>query len=253
MFSSWTSKSRWDKTLAPALVAAGLLLAAGAIRAGGPPWGVPSGWPWDRLKTHGYDEKPPATPPPANVTRPPVRYTLAITVLPQKAEVPKEKMDVAAVMAYLPEDALLWIGDYQTKQRGTLREFESPSLKRGAKYTYGVRLVWFEDGHWVSETKELPVSAGEMTCLFLTKPSAIAAALAELPPEDRKMAEQQRFCAVQPENPLGAMGKPTKLTIRGQPVFLCCPDCAEKARENPDKTLAVLKELKRKGARTPPK
>jgi len=49
------------------------------------------------------------------------------------------------------------------------------------------------------------------------------------------------------------MGAPTKVTIRGQPVFLCCADCAEKARENPDKTLAKVKELKAKGARTPPK
>jgi uncharacterized protein (TIGR03000 family) len=169
------------------------------------------------------------------------------------AEAPREKADLAMVMAYVPENALLWFNGEPTKQRGVLREFESPPLEAGKKYTYQVRLVWFEEGHWVSETKELPVSAGEMTCLFLTKPSAIAAALAELPEEDRKLATEQRVCVVQSQTPLGAMGPPLKMTLKGQPVFLCCEDCAEKARKDPDKTLAKLKELKAKNVGAPPK
>jgi uncharacterized protein (TIGR03000 family) len=235
------------------LVVAGVLAIRSAAPAG-PPFqaGDKVGWPWQtRPKIHGYDEKPPAAPPPANVTRPPAKYTITITVYPQTAEAPRERANTAEVMAYVPENALLWFDGEPTKQRGVLREFESPPLQAGKKYAYQVRLVWFEEGHWVSETKKLPVSAGEMTCLFLTKPSAITAALAELPEEDRKSAEQQRFCAVQTHNPLGAMGRPFKLTIKGQPLFLCCEDCAEVARKNPDDTLAKAKELKAKNARPP--
>jgi uncharacterized protein (TIGR03000 family) len=205
-----------------------------------------------RPKIHGYDEtKIAATPPPANVTRPPTKYTITITVLPQSGA--QGETNAASITAHLPEDAQLWIDDYRTKQRGMLRHFESPSLKPGTKYRYTARVVWFEDGHWVSQTKDLPVSAGAVSCLFLTKTSALADALAELSPEDKKLAEQQRFCPIQPANQLGAMGPPVKVTIKGQPVFLCCKDCEEKARQDPDRTLATLKELRAKGAKTSPK
>jgi membrane fusion protein, copper/silver efflux system len=51
----------------------------------------------------------------------------------------------------------------------------------------------------------------------------IRAYLAKLSPEDRRLAEQQRFCAVQKENSrLGSMGVPVKLLLKGRPVFLCC-------------------------------
>jgi uncharacterized protein (TIGR03000 family) len=237
------SKRGW---LPPAMCLA--LLVAGLL-AGGSPASRPPGWPWDqRPKIHGYDERPAANPPPANVTRPPERYTITITVLPRTDA--QAETNAAWITAHLPEDAQLWIGDYQTRQRGMLRHFESPPLTPGTKYSYTVRLVWFEDGHWVSETKDLPVSAGVISCLFLTKNNAIRDTLAELPPEDRKLAEQQQFCPIQPANQLGAMGTPVKVMLKGQPVFLCCKDCVEKARKEPDKTLAKLKELKAKNAGT---
>jgi hypothetical protein len=76
----------------------------------------------------------------------------------------------------------------------------------------------------------------------------IAAALDKLSPEDRKLAEAQKFCAVDSENRLGAMGKPAKIMVKGEPVFLCCKHCVEEAEKDPDKTLAKLKELKAKTA-----
>ena len=204
MFTFWNRREQ-SIVLCLALVASGLLMGALAASVGGPPWGKPSGWPWDqRPKIHGYDEKPPPTPPPANVTRPPVRYTITITVLPRTDA--QGEANTAWITAHLPEDAQLWIGDYQTRQRGMLRHFESPPLTLGTKYSYTARLVWFEDGQWVSDTKKLPVSAGAISCLFLTKNNAIRDALAELSPEDRKLAEQQQFCPIQPANQLGAMG-----------------------------------------------
>jgi uncharacterized protein (TIGR03000 family) len=228
------------------LFMAAMLPLAPAVSAGEPPRG---GWPWERRPAiHGYDDRPPTTAAPAEVKRAPVKYTITITVYPQMAQAPPEKQNIAVVMAYVPEHARVWFDGEPTQQTGVLREYQTPPLRPGKKYTYQVRLVWFEDGHWVKETKEVPVRAGQMACLYLTKPAAIAAALAKLPAEDRKRAEQQRFCAVQPDNPLGALGPPVKVTIKGQPVFLCCKDCAEQARKDPDKTLARLEELKKKKA-----
>jgi uncharacterized protein (TIGR03000 family) len=214
----------------------------------------PLNWPWMKQpKMYGYEERPPVTPPPAQVTRPPMKYTVTITVLPQTSKNPAEQANTATVMARVPENAMIWFNDEPTRQRGELREFDSPPLEIGKKYSYHARFVWFEEGHWVSETKEVPIAAGEMSCVYLTKPAAMAAALAELPAEDRRLAEEQRFCAVKPETPLGAMGPPVKVGIKGQAVFLCCEDCAEEARQNPDKTLAEVKALRAKSAGTPRK
>jgi Cu(I)/Ag(I) efflux system membrane fusion protein len=75
--------------------------------------------------------------------------------------------------------------------------------------------------------------------------------LAKLSAEDRRLAEAQKFCAVLPSNRLGAMGVPVKVMLEGQPVFLCCPGCEEKAKANPTQTLRKAEELKR--AATAPK
>ncbi len=76
------------------------------------------------------------------------------------------------------------------------------------------------------------------------KAAKIKAKLAELSDDDRKLAEEQKYCPVDPDNVLGTMGKPVKVMIRDRPVFLCCPLCVEEAKANPDKTLAKVKELK---------
>jgi hypothetical protein len=79
----------------------------------------------------------------------------------------------------------------------------------------------------------------------------IRASLAKLPPEDRKLAEEQRFCAVMNQNRLGSMGTPVKVVLQDQTVFLCCKGCSKKAQNNPEKTLAKAKELRAKHAASP--
>ena len=75
------------------------------------------------------------------------------------------------------------------------------------------------------------------------KEADIQAALAKLKPEDRKLAEAQKFCAVLTKNRLGMMGAPVKVMIKDKPVFLCCKMCQAKATANPDKTLATVADL----------
>jgi hypothetical protein len=75
--------------------------------------------------------------------------------------------------------------------------------------------------------------------------------LAELSPEDRKLAEAQKYCAVNTNDRLGnsEMGvPPVKIMIKDQPVFLCCGGCKKDALKDPDKTLASVAKLKEKAA-----
>jgi hypothetical protein len=81
--------------------------------------------------------------------------------------------------------------------------------------------------------------------------SSIQANLKKLGDEDRKQAEEQKFCAVLHENRLGSMGVPMKVVIQDQPVFLCCDGCETKARAHADRTLAKVKELREMTMQSP--
>jgi hypothetical protein len=83
-----------------------------------------------------------------------------------------------------------------------------------------------------------------------SKDGKIQAAMAKLDPEDRKLAEAQEWCAVEEENKLGGMGKPVKVTVKGQSVFVCCSMCKDRATADPDKTLAKVEELKAKHSKS---
>jgi Cu(I)/Ag(I) efflux system membrane fusion protein len=80
----------------------------------------------------------------------------------------------------------------------------------------------------------------------------IRANRARLTARDRELVEAQEFCAVLKHNRLGSMGKPVRLTLNGQPVFICCPACRSKARANPGQTLATVAALKKKNSPSTP-
>lgn len=73
----------------------------------------------------------------------------------------------------------------------------------------------------------------------------VNAAMAKLNDEDRKAAEAQRFCAVMEKSRLGTMGVPVKAVIEGQPAFLCCKACTDRAMADPKATLAKIAKLKK--------
>jgi hypothetical protein len=74
--------------------------------------------------------------------------------------------------------------------------------------------------------------------------------LAKLSPEDRAIAEKQKYCVEESDERLGgAMGVPIKLIIKGETVFICCGGCKKNALKDPDKTLAKAKELREKNAK----
>ncbi len=84
-----------------------------------------------------------------------------------------------------------------------------------------------------------PAAAGEE--------AEVRAALAKLGAQDRQLAEAQRLCPLTGK-PLGSMGTPVKVMLKGHAVFLCCEGCEDQAKGDADQTLAKVKELK---ARTP--
>jgi YHS domain-containing protein len=67
--------------------------------------------------------------------------------------------------------------------------------------------------------------------------------LVELSPEDRAAAIRQGVCPVSGE-PLGSMGTPKKVTVKGQTVFLCCPGCEEEAKEQAEEVLKKVAGFK---------
>jgi hypothetical protein len=77
----------------------------------------------------------------------------------------------------------------------------------------------------------------------------IQANLDKLTPEDRALAEEQKFCAHMTEEPLGKMGVPIKLMVKGEPVFVCCQGCDKKVLDDPDAALATVKRLKEQNAK----
>ncbi len=60
--------------------------------------------------------------------------------------------------------------------------------------------------------------------------------IAELPPAEQVAALRQRTCPVTQE-PLGSMGKPIRVTVAGQSIFVCCEGCVSAVQRNPQKYL----------------
>lgn len=66
----------------------------------------------------------------------------------------------------------------------------------------------------------------------------------QLSATDRAAALAQGICPIT-DAPLGSMGVPPKITVKGQTVFLCCAGCEPKVKRDPDKVLKKLAETKK--------
>jgi uncharacterized protein (TIGR03000 family) len=212
-------------------------------------------WPWN-VGSGVYSEpasRAPA-PEPSVPPQPPRKYQVRTYTLPEKTT--GEDVNSVELVAHLPEDADIWFeGQQMARRQVEMREFISPPLTPGVNYVYDIRVNWAEEGRRAEQALKVRVQAGEIICLDLRDVNnkdlraEIKANLDKLSPEDREAAEAQGFCPVQENNPLGSMAKPVKVVLKGEPVFLCCPGCREKAERSPEQTLARAKELKAKKAK----
>jgi multidrug efflux pump subunit AcrA (membrane-fusion protein) len=76
----------------------------------------------------------------------------------------------------------------------------------------------------------------------------IRVALSKLSPADRALAEAQKICPVTDE-PLGVMGTPVKVMVKGRPVFVCCKGCDAEAVDRADEVLRKVDERKKAGGK----
>ena len=65
------------------------------------------------------------------------------------------------------------------------------------------------------------------------------ASVNKLDEADRKIALEQKLCPITGAH-LGAMGKPVKVMLKDQAVFLCCEGCEDDAKAKPEAVLAKL-------------
>jgi uncharacterized protein (TIGR03000 family) len=63
-------------------------------------------------------------------------------------------------MVNVPAGAQLWFDGKATTTTGSIRQFDSPPLTPGSRYSYEVRARWNENGHEVTQTQQVEVSAG---------------------------------------------------------------------------------------------
>jgi hypothetical protein len=73
----------------------------------------------------------------------------------------------------------------------------------------------------------------------------LRANLAQLGPEDQRLAEEQKYCPMMEGIRLGETGRPCKVTVKGVSTFVCCESCVQAAEEDPEEALAKIRKLKR--------
>jgi uncharacterized protein (TIGR03000 family) len=66
----------------------------------------------------------------------------------------------AHVDVSVPPDAEIWFEGSKMTSTGSVREFRSPPLAPGSRYAYAVRARWNENGHEVTQTQQVRVTAG---------------------------------------------------------------------------------------------
>jgi len=95
-----------------------------------------------------------------------------------------------------------------------------------------------------ADCKTVALEDPKATLAKVEKLKKVNVALSKLAPDDRQIAETQRYCAIQNKSVLGSMGTPLKVILEGKPVFLCCGGCKKSALANPKAALATVEKLK---------
>jgi hypothetical protein len=72
------------------------------------------------------------------------------------------------------------------------------------------------------------------------EPKVVKQDLAGLSPDDRELAIAQGSCPVTGK-PLGSMGIPPRVVVKGRQLFLCCKGCETTLGSSPEKYLPRLK------------
>jgi len=74
------------------------------------------------------------------------------------------------VTVTVPPDAQVWFEGTKTNASGSIREYQSPPLTPGQRYTYTIRATWNQDGQPVTQEQKVTVTAGEHVNVTFPKP-----------------------------------------------------------------------------------
>jgi uncharacterized protein (TIGR03000 family) len=66
----------------------------------------------------------------------------------------------ARMTVIVPPTAEVSIDDTMTLSKGAVRQYDSPPLTPGTRYTYDIKASWNENGHEVTQTQRVEVTAG---------------------------------------------------------------------------------------------
>lgn len=89
--------------------------------------------------------------------------------------------NVVHITARVPADAELWFEGSKTVSKGPVRVFQSPPLTPGVRYTYDLRARWNENGHEVTQTQKVEVTAGDDINVSFPMPSKTAGQASAVP------------------------------------------------------------------------
>jgi uncharacterized protein (TIGR03000 family) len=67
---------------------------------------------------------------------------------------------IAHVTVNVPTDAQVWFNNTMTTPTGAVREFSSPALTPGSRYTYDIQARWKENSREVTQAQRIEVAAG---------------------------------------------------------------------------------------------
>jgi uncharacterized protein (TIGR03000 family) len=66
----------------------------------------------------------------------------------------------AQITVSVPADAEIWFEGTKMTSTGSVREYQSPPLTPGSRYTYDIRARWNENEHEVTQTQQVEFTAG---------------------------------------------------------------------------------------------
>jgi uncharacterized protein (TIGR03000 family) len=95
---------------------------------------------------------------------------------PPPADLPKLDDNAVLIGVRVPENAEIWFDGEKTSQKGTLREFVTPPLDPGQKYTYEIKARWDENGREVTRLRKQEVYAGDRLLVNMLAPEKKSAA-----------------------------------------------------------------------------
>lgn len=115
----------------------------------------------DAQAVGSYQDAAPAIPQSA-----PQQQLEAPVAAPETVPTPQPNPTGAGVLNMLvPEDAVVYVNGYRTKQTGAVRSFAAKSLEFGETYSFEIRVVAVRDGQVFEDVQYATLTAGQETAL----------------------------------------------------------------------------------------